>query len=183
MERTGPGRSRRRSDAAAGGGAETTRRSGEDGFTVIEAAISMTVLAVALLSLFGTIVYCTRSNLAAAQKDQALAAAEAKIEELKSHPFHLLVPDYGPGGTIGPFFPVDRIDDGAGAQGILVFGLDETSIFGGPPQDLNGDGDADDTDVSADHEVLPLRVVITWTGVLGEQQLELRTLLMPEAGE
>ena len=164
---------------------ETARRTRERGFTIIEAAVSMTVLAVALLSLWGTIVYCSRSNVAAEQKKRAMNAAQAMIEDLKSHPFESLLADYGPGGLIGDRFGVDRIDDDqTRAEGRIVFFIDETNAVGEPvigfPLDLNGDGDMVDTDVAADYELLPVRVSIRRDGALGEQQLDLRTILRQE---
>ena len=51
-------------------------KSPQAGFTTIEAAVSLTVLAVALLALWGTLIYCSRSNLASEQKKQALNAAQ-----------------------------------------------------------------------------------------------------------
>lgn len=160
-------------------------RSHARGFTVLEAAISMAVLAVALLSLWGTIVYCSRSNRAAEQKKRAMNAAQAKIEELKSVPFSTLIQDYGPSGTIGDRFVVPSIDDDqAHAEGRIVFYVDETDDAGDPsiglPMDLNGDGDSDDLDVSANYLLLPVKVRIRWDGTLGSQIIELRSILRKE---
>ncbi len=156
----------------------------ECGFTILEAAVSMTILAVALLSLWGTLVYCSRSNVAAEQRMKALNAAQAKIEELKSVPFESLINDFGPMGSVGDTFVVPSIDeDQSNASGRIAFFVDETDSHGevlGFPLDLNGDGDADDTDVSAAFEILPVRVTVRWNGVLGEQRVDLRAILRRE---
>lgn len=157
----------------------------ESGFTVLEAAVSMAVLAVALLALWGTLVYCSRSNQAAEQKKRAMNAAQAKIEELKSSPFANLIAEFGPGGTTGDRFLVDRIDDDqARAEGRIVFIVDESKALGddasSEPLDLNGDGDALDTDVSASYQLLPVKVTVRWEGALGSQRVDLRSVLRKE---
>jgi len=157
----------------------------EDGFTVLEAAVAMGMLAVALLSLWGTLVYCARSNVAAEQKKRAMNAAQAKIEELKSVPFATLVTEYGKGGTVGNLFHVRTLDDQqSGAEGQIVFYTDETDTKTDPtiglPMDLNGDGDMGDKDVAGAYQLLPVKISIQWDGVLGRQRVDLRTILRKE---
>ena len=161
----------------------STRR--EAGFTVLEAAVAMGMLAVALLSLWGTLVYCSRSNVAAEQKKRAMNAAQAKIEELKSRPFSTLIAEYGPGGGIGDSFLVRSLDDEIEqAEGRIIFYTDETDTVTDPtiglPMDLNGDGDSTDTDVAGNFQLLPVKVSIHWDGVLGRQRVDLRTILRKE---
>jgi type II secretory pathway pseudopilin PulG len=156
----------------------------ESGFTVLEAAVSLTLLAVALLSLWGTLVYCSRSNVAAEQRMKALNAAQAKIEELKSVPFESLINEFGPAGATGDTFDVPSIDeDRTKASGQIAFFVDETDSHGevlGFPLDLNGDGDSEDLDVSEAFSILPVRVSVRWDGVLGEQRVDLRAILRKE---
>ncbi len=156
----------------------------EAGFTVIEATVSLTLFAVALLSLWGTLIYCSRSNIAAEQKMRALHAAQAKIEELKSLPFESLINEFSPSGNIGDVFGVPSIDsDRANASGRIAFFVDETDSQGellGFPLDLNGDGDTDDVDVSTGFQILPVRITVRWLGVLGEQRIDLRSILRKE---
>jgi type II secretory pathway pseudopilin PulG len=159
---------------------ERGKKTSERGFTILEAAISMTVLAVALLSLWGTLVYCSRSDVASEQKNKAVRAAQAKIEELKSEEFGTLISKFGPGGDVGHEFNVPTFgEDGAGT-GQIAFFVDETTSTMGGPLDLNGDGDTDDTDVSASYDLLPVMVTITWDGPLGEQRINLRSILRKE---
>ena len=156
----------------------------EDGFTILEAAVSLTLLAVALISLWGTLIYCSRSNIAAEQKIRALNAAQAKVEELKSLPFESLISEFGPSGSTGDTFAVPSIDsEQSTASGRIAFFVDETDSHGevmGFPLDLNGDGDADDVDVSGGFQILPVRVTVRWIGVLGEQRVDLRSILRKE---
>ena len=156
----------------------------EAGFTLLEAAVSLTLLAVALLSLWGTLIYCSRSNIAAEQKMRALNAGQAKIEELKSLPFESLINEFGPTGSTGDIFGVPSIDsDRTEASGQIAFFIDETDSHGellGFPLDLNGDGDAEDVDVSSSFLILPVRITVRWAGVLGEQRIELRSILRKE---
>lgn len=158
------------------------RRRSEAGFTFIEIAISSTVLSVALLAVWSTVVYCSRSNVAADQKRRAIDAAEARIEFLKAQDFDTLLEDFGPSGA--DEFAVPSLDSAAAAEGRILLYSDETNPTGetglGLPRDLNGDGDALDEDVSADYRLLPVRVRIAWDGVLGPQEVEVRTLLRRE---
>ncbi len=160
------------------------RSAREAGFTVLEAAVSLALLAVALLSMWGTLIYCSRSNLASEQRMRALNAAQAKIEELKSQPFEGLIAEYGPSGTTGPQFAVPAIDDDlTTADGRIVFFIDETGPANeslGFPLDLNGDGDAVDVDVTDGYVILPVRVSVRWNGVLGDQSVDLRAILRKE---
>jgi hypothetical protein len=145
----------------------------------------MVILAVALLTLWGTLVYCSRSNMAAEQKKMALNAAQAMVEEMKSRPFDTLINEFGPAGTEGNTFPVPTLDnDEARAQGQIAFFVDETNTedsarFGGP-LDLNGDGDMTDVDVSARYQLLPVRIRVEWEGSLGAQHVEVTSILRRE---
>ena len=157
----------------------------EAGFTVLEAAVSLTVLAVALCALWGTLVYCSRANRASEEKKQALNAAQAKVEELKSAQFDTLIAEFGPSGNVGNRFGVPTLDaDLSVAEGEISFYTDETNAVGDPymgfPLDLNGDGDNADKDVSGGFQLLPVLVTIRWEGALGDQRVDLRSILREE---
>lgn len=80
------------------------------------------------------------------------------------------------GGELGPNFDVVGLtpQEGRPAVGSIEVVVDETTsdeslaVELGMPRDLNGDGDADDTDVSADARLLPVIVRTRWTGVGGD---------------
>ena len=154
------------------------RQRSQAGVTILEAAISLTVLAVALITVWGTLVYSSRSNVAAEQKKQALNAARAKLEELRASTFDTLITDYGPGAANS--FAVPTLGEG-NSQGSITFYVDETAVSGGTdlglPRDLNADGDTVDTDVSSDYALVAVRVTVSWTGALGAQEVHVGSLL------
>ena len=55
----------------------------EAGISTIEASLALAVLGLALLALWGTLIYCSRTQVAAQQKRSALLAAQARLEELR----------------------------------------------------------------------------------------------------
>ena len=160
-------------------------RQKEAGFTLLEATVSLTILAVALLTLWGTMLSGTRTIAAAEERKLALNAAQGKLEELKSHSLAQLIASYGPSGSEGDTFLVEAIDDDADqAQGQIIFYTDETDTENGEglgfPMDLNGDGDAMDTDVSTGFNLLPVKIRVTWKGALGTQFVDVNSLLRHE---
>jgi len=65
--------------------------------------------------------------------------------------------------------------------GRYVLFMDETMYIPelGMPRDLNGDGDADDWDVSGDYKIVPAMVTVEWVGDKGPISVQLHTLLTP----
>lgn len=155
------------------------------GFTLVEAAVSLTILAVALLTLWGTMISGGRTIAAAQERKLALTTAQGKLEELKSRSLDHLISIYGPKGSEGDTFLAPRIDDDADhAVGQIIFYTDETDTKNGAgmgfPMDLNGDGDAVDRDVSSGFSLLPVRIRVTWQGALGTQFVDVTSLLRHE---
>ena len=160
-------------------------RNREAGFTLVEAAVSLTILAVALLTLWGTMISGARTITAAQERKLALTTAQGKLEELKSRSLDQLIAIYGPGGSEGDTFLVPCIDDDADqALGQIIFYTDEADTEHGAalgfPMDLNGDGDALDRDVSSGFNLLPMRIRVTWKGALGTQFIDVTSLLRRE---
>jgi type II secretory pathway pseudopilin PulG len=154
----------------------------EAGLTLVEAAVSMTILAVALLSLWGSMIYGSRTMSAAEERKQALNIAQGKLEELKSRSLDQLIAVYGPSGSEGDTFSAAGIDEDADrALGRIVFYTDETDDTTGAglgfPMDLNGDGDSNDKDVSVGFTLLPVKVRVTWEGALGTQFVDVTSIL------
>ena len=87
---------------------------------------------------------------------------------------------YGPGGTVGTTFDVRGINVNLGeiTTGTIQIVTDETATdedLGfqiGMPRDLNGDGDADDVDVSGDARILPVLLQIRWRGQSGTSTVQ-----------
>ncbi|MDF1797658.1 MAG: hypothetical protein P1V81_00650 [Planctomycetota bacterium] len=79
---------------------------------------------------------------------------------------------YGPGGTVGNTFDVLGLtaSEGHAQVGSIVIITDETKtdaelgVIMGMPRDLNGDGDANDTDVTGDARMLGVIITADWRG-------------------
>ena len=62
----------------------TYRADGQSGFSLIEAMVATTILAVALVSLANLLVYATRTTMASRDTTRAVILAEQKMEQLKA---------------------------------------------------------------------------------------------------
>jgi prepilin-type N-terminal cleavage/methylation domain-containing protein len=62
----------------------THRRDGQAGFSLIEAMVATTILAVALVSLADLLVYATRATMGSRNTTRAVILAEQKMEQLKA---------------------------------------------------------------------------------------------------
>jgi hypothetical protein len=165
----------------------------DGGVALVEILVSLTLLAVGMLSLIATLAQNSRLQRATHEKHLAAMGAESVLEDLRRAEFGDLLVDYGPGGSPGPHFDIRglsaRSSDADGHVGRLSFLRDETatdSVAGrfGLPRDLNGDGDAADINVSASYRLLPVRVEIEWSGVSGSSYLEFHAVLaQPEESE
>jgi prepilin-type N-terminal cleavage/methylation domain-containing protein len=166
------------------------------GFTLLEFAVSLSVLLVALLALSQSIV--TSMRLADSSRETRLAssASRAMLELLDGaddfasvfRRYNANPDDDGALLAPGSHFPVNGLaackDDLDGMVGEIVFptagfelreDLVDPSL--GMPRDLNGDGLIDSLDHSQDFRLLPVLVHLRWTGADGERTLEMRTLL------
>lgn len=152
------------------------------GFTMLETMIALFVAAVALMGLLSAISSIMRLTDSNHQQITAVNIARQKLSDLQNASFQTVFAAYGPssdrnkstvkdleGGTCKYIFPANS----AGK-------LDETVVDAelGMPQDLNGDGDAADTDVSTSYKVLPVRVQITWDTPNGTREVKLNTMLI-----
>lgn len=168
------------------------------GFSVVESLVFIALLTIGLLGLSASIV--KSMALSETNREQAIAAEAGRkaIETLRSQPFSEVFErfnDYTPdnpatGSSPGPDFDVVGLNpsnaDADGKVGEYVFPtsatpgvLSETpsNQFAGMGRDLNLDGDATDTDVTATRKVLPVMVVLRWRSATGEQELRLTTIL------
>jgi type II secretory pathway pseudopilin PulG len=154
------------------------------GFTLIEVLVSFSALLVVLLGF--TRMLLSSSIAASTTHEATLAkeAARAKIEELRAADFSTLFAVYG----AAPDFAISGLDamlgDADGQPGEILFPvqagmLSETLALPefGLPADLNGDGDAEDADVTADYRVLPVVVRVEWRGSGCAGRVEFRTLM------
>jgi prepilin-type N-terminal cleavage/methylation domain-containing protein len=179
----------------------------EYGFTLIEIAISLAVIAVALLALMSTVTTSSSLQHEAHELTQAMNAARSVVEQMK---------------TSGTFAEIFRrynstaLDD-TGLQGIIPGNLFDVTGFRPSPTDpdqrvglvvfpsdptnpsvllensaiakkwlpngidLNLDGVIDGMDHSGDYQLLPVIIVIEWYGIGGRHQVELPTIIYPQS--
>jgi hypothetical protein len=165
--------------------------------TLIEVAIAASVLVVGLLGFMRVIIMSLDSTAANWEADVATQAAREAIEELQAADFATLQATYGmpPGGGVpGNAFDVEGLDpdpaDPDGRVGEIVLPIlaaggaiqvreDLQLPELGMPRDLNGDGQQDALDHSADKQILPVLVRLRWRGATGIARLEFRTLIAP----
>lgn len=114
----------------------------KQGFTLIEVVIATGIVVTVVLgtlSFYRHMILLSRYNQGYAL---ALQEAQAKLEEMRAHPYSRLTIDYGTGGAPGDTFPVT----GLNGRGVITF---------------------DTTDPAA----LGVRIVVSWEekgGILGE---------------
>lgn len=166
------------------------------GVTLVELVVAMAVLSVALMGLMSTIL--SSSTLQQNTREKAVAYNHARrlLEEMRSVDFREVYARYNsttgdnpaggasPGsvftvaGLIPPHSgnPVGEIIFPESGPGILSETVNNPSM--GMPKDLNRDGDALDTDVSATYKILPVKIVIRWRSVGGaDTQIEVDSFI------
>lgn len=177
--------------------------SSRSGFSLIEIAVVMTLLVIAIGGLSSAVVSSVR--LSRTNEETAIAndAARQMIAEMRNVGFSTIFVSFNTnaaddpglaGSAPGPNFPVPGLspqaDDPDGMVGEIEFpegnlglgvALDETrngnlDALLGLPRDLNGDGDADDL-VQNDYIALPVTVRVRWTGSAGRSVVTLRTVI------
>jgi len=162
-------------------------RAGTRAFTLIEVAIATSILMIGMVSVLSAT--SQMHSLRKSNRERTLAqnavrsfaermhaAARGFSDDPASWAQDLLAL-YGPGAA--DTFQVQGLApvEGEVAVGRIVIGTDETDTdreIGadlGLPRDLNGDGDAEDADVSAGARLLPVVLTLRWTGENGAHQL------------
>lgn len=172
------------------------------GFSLVEVAVLAVLLLVAVGGLSGAVLSSLRLSESSEQTARADQAAHLFAAELRAAPFEQLfrlyngTPGDDPGGAgtaPGGAFDVQgltpRRDDADGRVGRLIFPvtldvagnevLDETTVDErlGMPAGLDLDGDGVLGDASATFDLLPVRIVLEWTGAGGDRSYELDLLL------
>jgi len=155
-----------------------------------EVALAMTILLVALMAISAS-TYRSH-NLRRFNRERVLAqnAIRSMSERVHARSFGLsntaedswaadLIELFEAGGSFGDEFDITGLNqlDSETPIGTLLVVTDETATDAslgvdiGMPRDLNGDGDATDTDVSADAILLPVVVRADWFGILRESSI------------
>jgi Tfp pilus assembly protein PilV len=150
------------------------------GFTVVEMALATVTLMVGVMSISAATLSMYNLGRQDREKAQAYNAVHAVAERINSASAiaaadpstwaATMLGAYGPGGAVGDTFDIRGLtaEDGANSVGTILVVTDETltdedlGIVIGMPRDLNGDGDALDTDVSVDARMLPIVITARW---------------------
>ncbi|HEX6885962.1 MAG TPA: type II secretion system protein [Planctomycetota bacterium] len=166
------------------------------GFTLLELMISATVFLLVAGAVTTSVVVSSALNTTARETAQATRAAESLLEELKGTEFAEVFArfdastanDPALGSSPGAGFAVSGLGvqdgDADGLVGRVEFPVigaelreDVADAELGLPRDLNGDGVVDALDHAADYRILPVRVVVAWSGKNGARTVELVTVL------
>jgi prepilin-type N-terminal cleavage/methylation domain-containing protein len=165
------------------------RRASRGGFTLIEVLVTASVLLIGLLAMTSTSVVVNSLRKSSADRSIAQAAIQAIVEDLHAsareagtEPVNWandILAVYGPGGIPGDTFPVEGLEPWPGEANVATVALitDETTtdaglqVAAGMPRDLDGDGAASNTDVSATASLLPAIVRLRWRGDAGQQEI------------
>lgn len=167
------------------------------GLTLVELAVSITVMAFALCAAASTVITTGALNQKNHETEVARRAAENMIEVLRNTSFDKVFPTYNSVGSDDPngantapgnLFAVTGLTPIPGAPGgvagtILIASpgpglfenVNDASL--GMPRDLNADGVVDAVNHAGDNRVLPVRVRIRWQSKSGPRTVELSTLL------
>ncbi|MEM7310380.1 MAG: prepilin-type N-terminal cleavage/methylation domain-containing protein [Planctomycetota bacterium] len=160
------------------------------GFTMIELAIAMSILMIGLVSAASATMRMHHLRKQNRERIVAQNAARSIAERIHAQSYRFsespatwseeLLDVFSPGGTFGDTFDASILNSPSEDQelpGQIIFVTDERltdadlGIELGMPRDLNGDGDANDADVTNDARLLPVVIRITWRGQAGIQQL------------
>lgn len=173
--------------------------SASGGFTVLEIAISLVVLSVAIGGLVAASISSYQLSRANQERSAAHTAAREMVEQLRSEdPVEVFAlynddpdddPD-GPGTAPGSGFRVAGLtaldDDADGLVGEVYFPVDaggvlrEDTVNGAldTPRDLNLDGVVDSDARDGDYQILPVGVRLQWRGPKAEGRYEVHLLLL-----
>ena len=170
------------------------RRTGnQTGFTLVEVALAMTVLTVALMAMSASTLKmnslrrqnrerAVAQNMVRIMSENVYSISETNLRTAKGTAqtwSELMVQSLSPGGELGNTFDVTELASKAGqpSVGTIQLILDETlsdAALGfemGMPRDLNGDRDANDNDVTIGARILPIVITARWNGVTGDVQI------------
>ncbi len=165
--------------------------------TMLETMISMVILTICCGMLTSTISATMQHNRIKRERQVAVEAARAILEDLHNVDFRDAFwmfndseEDDHEGGPLAPgaHFAVEGLrplgDDTDGFVGEVLMPGSATLLLEnerdtnlGLPRDLNGDLRIDDSDHSGDYLVLPVQVRIRWQGTGGRSEFKLDTML------
>jgi Tfp pilus assembly protein PilV len=169
--------------------ARRSRAAARKGFTLIELAIATSILMIGIVSVLSASSRMHSLRISNRERTLAQNAVRSMAERMHatSHGFsddpdtwaRQVLATYGLGGAFGNAFAVEGLTlvEGDEDVGTIAIGRDETATDRelqaqlGMPRDLDGDGDAADTDVSASARLLPVVLTLRWRGERGVHQM------------
>ena len=142
------------------------RRRGEQGYSLLELAISLSVLTVGLLAFVMSLGESARGNRSVLDEDEATFAFAQVIETLRGTNFVDLYNNFD-----GQDFPAGSLQQEGGTQANIRvnFFVDETNLPAefGPLADLDGDGALTNANVSGSYQILPAQLTLNYEGPRG----------------
>jgi len=170
------------------------------GFSLLEITIAISVLTLALVGATGSMLAGNRLQRVNRESAVAEDAVRQVLESMRGAALATTFARFNstavdnPGGVVSPgaTFAVEGLrapPENAGAPvgsivfptildgGVLELREDFVDAELGMPADLNADGAIDDANHALDYRVLPVRVQVQWTGVLGTRTLAVETVL------
>lgn len=174
-----------------------SRRRTHSGFTLVEMAVVMAILTVAIAMLAQTLAAASRLEPIAEESTLAAEAARTQFERMRAVPTSELVARYdadpsndplGPGTAPGATFSVEGLAalSAAGVVGRIEFPTvvgvvseESDDLELGMPRDLDGDGTVEAGDRASDWVILPVRIRLEWASQTGRgerRSIELFTM-------
>ena len=174
---------------------------GRAGFSLLEILLGALVLVIAVLGTMASITSAAVVSQSTRETTLAHKAAQRMLEQLHAMPCREVVStfnqnpsdDIGGAGTApGQNFAVaglnPRDGDPDGLAGRIRLALEDSGADQivkedlalpsfGLPRDLNGDGAIDGDDHAADYIIMPVRVLVEWTGASGDRAIEVESIL------
>lgn len=164
------------------------RGSDSGGYMLVELMLTMVVLTVGLGAAVSSLQQTTSLGESNRERALALDAAESVVAMVEGEVFNeafasfnanlLDDPVFAPGNSFSVRGLTPRQNDPDGMVGEVIFpgnGFQVREDFVdrelGMPRDLNGDGDIDALDHSADYQILPVRVRVVWRGSKGNDRV------------
>ena len=142
---------------------------------LVEAMVVTTMATLSFIGLVSVFIHCQRSYEAGVEESTVVHAVRRTVAQMRSENF----------GEIGSLystyeFSVPGVNYSSGTTTLY---FDETADVPelGLPRDLDGDGSADNKNVSGGYVLLPVRVDVTWTGMRGTETRSLYAFLSDQS--
>ena len=172
------------------------RASRRAGMTLTELMVAMMVMTVSVYLLSSTITATIGHSISKRERLLAAEAARSLLEEMRALPCADLFALYnadpsddpdGAGTAPGKHFDVPGLaplpTDADGFVGEIILPADQAPLNEnivneelGFPRDISGDALIDGHDHAADYVALPIKVVLNWSGRMGEREFEIYTI-------